>query len=47
MSRTLREIGVEERCYRRSRLNVKKHDYENELAKTEFYTLKRKQNVDC
>ena len=23
----------------------KKHDYENELAKTEFYALNRKQNV--
>ena len=34
-------------CYGRSRRNVKKHDYENDLAKTEFYTLNGKQNVGC
>ena len=45
--RTLREIGTKEHCYGRSRRNVKKHDYENELAKTEFYALNRKQNVGC
>ena len=45
--RTLREIGTKEHCFGRSRRNVKKHDYENELAKTKFYALNRKQNVGC
>ena len=31
----------------KNRCNVKKHDYENELAKTEFYALKQKPNVGC
>ena len=47
ISRTLREIGIKEHCYERSRRNKKKHDYENELAKTEFYALNWKQNVGC
>ena len=34
-----------EHCYGKSRRNVKKHDYENELAKTEFYASNRKQNL--
>ena len=47
MPRTMREIGIKEHCYGRSRRNVKKHDYENELAKAEFYGLNKKQNVGC
>ena len=41
------EIGRKEHCYRRSRRNMKKHDYKNELVKIELYALKRKQNVGC
>ena len=47
ISRTLREIGTKEHCFGRSRRNVKNYDYENGLAKTEFYALNRKQNIGC
>ena len=47
ITNTMQEIGIKEHCYGRSRRNVKKHDYENELAKTEFYALNQKQNVGC
>ena len=43
----MQQIGIKEYCYGRSRRNVKKHDCENESAKTEFYALNRKQNVGC
>ena len=41
------EIGIKEHCYGRSRHNVKKHYYDNELAKTESYASNQKQNVGC
>ena len=38
-------MGIKEHCYGRSWRNVKKHEYENELAKTKFYALNRMQNI--
>ena len=36
-----------EHCPGCRRHNVKKHYFENDLAKTDLYTLNRRQNISC